>query len=212
MRSSHRTPSCPTSNEVSELRGPSFRSRPATSHNSGRRIIGQPSQHSQREATMGTGGIGPCVAKRPETRVPIGDRGKGVQEIPRRACQPVEPGHHQDIASADLVEGLAELGAVGLYAARSLTEHFFTSSLGELAHLRVHALTVGGYPWIAVDHGIFMHLVNAPEKPPDFNASILVHASRAWRWSWLTERQPSKLMYRPAAVSPLWPQHLLRPI
>jgi hypothetical protein len=79
----------------------------------------------------------------PETRFAIGDRGEGVQEIPGRACQPVEPGHHQHIAAVDSLERLAELGAVGLRAARCLTEHLFASSLGELADLCVHALTVG---------------------------------------------------------------------
>ena len=76
---------------------------------------------------MRAGGIGPRVAKRSETRLAIGDRGEGVQEIPRRACQPVEPGHHQHIAGVDLVERLAELGAVGLCAARCLAEDLFAS-------------------------------------------------------------------------------------
>jgi hypothetical protein len=60
-----------------------------------------------------------------------------------RPRQPVEPGHHQHVAGVDLVESLAELGSVGLCAARGLTEHLFASSPGELAQLRVDALTVG---------------------------------------------------------------------
>jgi hypothetical protein len=92
---------------------------------------------------MWAGGIGPRVAKRPETRFAISDRGEGVQEIPCRTGQPVEPGHHQHIAGVDLLERLSELGAIGLRSARRLAEHLFASSLGELAHLRVYALTVG---------------------------------------------------------------------
>jgi hypothetical protein len=41
----------------------------------------------------------------------------------------------------NVLEGPAELGPVGLRAARCVAEHLFASSLGELAHLRLHALT-----------------------------------------------------------------------
>ena len=92
---------------------------------------------------MRAGGIGPRIDEGPEACFAIGDRGEGVQEIPGRACQPVEPGHHQHIAGVDLLERLAQLAAVGLRAARCLTKHFFGSGLGELTNLCVHAMAVG---------------------------------------------------------------------
>jgi hypothetical protein len=73
----------------------------------------------------------------------IGDHGEGIEKIPRRSRQPVEPGHHQHIIGVDLLERLAQLGAVSPRAARCLAEYLFASRLGELAHLGVNALTVG---------------------------------------------------------------------
>ena len=58
------------------------------------------------------------------------------------AGQAVEPGHHQHVAGVELVERLAKLAAIGLGPAGCLAEHLLASRLGELAHLRLDALTV----------------------------------------------------------------------
>ncbi len=92
---------------------------------------------------MGVRGVRPCVAKRAEAGFAFGDRGEGVQQISGRARQTVKPGHHQHITGLELVERFAELAAVGLGAARGFAEHLLASGLGELTHLRAHALTVG---------------------------------------------------------------------
>jgi len=52
----------------------------------------QPAQHRQHEATVRRRGIGPCVTKGTEPGLAVGDRGKGIEKIPRRSRQPVEPG------------------------------------------------------------------------------------------------------------------------
>jgi len=52
-----------------------------------------------------------------------GDRGEGIQEIPCRSRQPIKPSDHQDIASIELVERLAQVGAVAFGTARRLTKH-----------------------------------------------------------------------------------------
>lgn len=39
-----------------------------------------------------------------ETASCVGDHGEGVQHLPRRSGQAIEPGHHQHVASGELVE------------------------------------------------------------------------------------------------------------
>jgi hypothetical protein len=55
-------------------------------------------------------------------------------------------------AGVELVQQPVKLRAVGLRSARHFAEHLFASSLGELAHLGVNALAVGGYPRATVFH------------------------------------------------------------
>jgi hypothetical protein len=78
---------------------------------------------------MRAGGIGPGVGEGPEARFAVGDHGEGIEKIPRRSRQPVEPAHHQHIIGVDLLERLAQLGAVSLRAARCLAEYLFASAL-----------------------------------------------------------------------------------
>ena len=177
MRTSHRMPWHPISSDVSGLGRRSFRIQQATPHNHGLRIISQAPQYSQHEAPMRARGVGPCVAERAEPGLAVGDRGKGVQEIPCRSGQAIEPGHHQHVAGVDLVERLAQLVAVGLGPARCLAEHLLASGLGQLTDLCLDALTVRRYPRVPVFHGFDMHLINAPEKLLSFNGSILVQNS-----------------------------------
>jgi hypothetical protein len=77
----------------------------------------------------------------------------------------------------ELVKRLAKLAAVRLGSAGRLAEHLLASGLGELAHLRLDALAVRRYPRIPVFHDLDVHLINAPEKPLNFNAPILVRHS-----------------------------------
>ena len=51
-------------------------------------------------------GARPRVAERAEPGLAVGDRGKGIEEIPRRA---VEPRHYQHVAGVELVKRLAQL-------------------------------------------------------------------------------------------------------
>jgi hypothetical protein len=80
--------------------------------------------------------------------------------------------------ASELVEQATKLCAVGLRPARHFAEHLFASRLGELAHLGVNALAVGGYPRVAVFHTRLMAVTYAIEKPfsdqsPNFLAYFL---------------------------------------
>jgi hypothetical protein len=76
--------------------------------------LGEAAQPSEHQATMGGGGVGPGIAQRPEPRLLLGDRREGVEQIPGRSCQPVQPGHHQHVVRLDRLQRAAKLGAVGL--------------------------------------------------------------------------------------------------
>jgi hypothetical protein len=71
----------------------------------------------------------------------------------------------------------AELRAVGLGAARHLAEHLRASCLGELAYLRLDALSVGRDPGVAVDHARLMAVFYAKEKPNETNIEKPLHYS-----------------------------------
>jgi len=77
----------------------------------------------------------------------------------------------------DFEEKPAKLWPVGLGAARHFAEHLFASGLGELAHLGVNALAVGGYPRIAVFHASLMAVIYAKKKPFWIKAVIFLHNS-----------------------------------
>jgi hypothetical protein len=73
------------------------------------------------------GAVGPSVVERPETRLAVGDLGEGIDEIPRRSRQTVEPCHDQHVAGGELFDRAPELAAVGLGSARHLAEHLFAA-------------------------------------------------------------------------------------
>src|SRR5271166_6065508 len=77
-----------------------------------------------------------------------------------------------------LVEQPAKLRAVGLGSARHFAEHLLASGLGQLAHLSVNALAVGGYPRVAVFHASLMAITYAKEKPFQINGLIFFHNSQ----------------------------------
>ena len=54
--------------------------------------LGQPAQHRQHEATVQRRGIGPTVTEGTKAGLAVGDPGQGVEKVPCRLCQPVEPG------------------------------------------------------------------------------------------------------------------------
>lgn len=67
---------------------------------------------------------------------------------------------------------LAKLGTVGLGTASCFAKHLFASGTGHWRSL--DTLAIGGDPRLRVFHALDLRLVNAPEKPRNFNASILV--------------------------------------
>ena len=95
----------------------------------------------------------------------FGDRVERVEQVARRARQPVKARHHQHVAGGELVERAAQLRAVGLGAAGSLAKHLLGSGGAQLLHLRVNALAVRRYSCIAVNHALLMHVISAQKKP-----------------------------------------------
>jgi hypothetical protein len=84
-------------------------------------------------------GVGPRVADGFETGFLGGNRRERIQQIAGGSGQPRDAQH---VALLKLVEQPAKLCTVGLRAARHFAVHFFTSGLGQLAHLGANALTV----------------------------------------------------------------------
>jgi hypothetical protein len=74
----------------------------------------------------------------------------------------VEPGEHA-----------AELGAIGLRAARHFAEHLARADGPELAHLGVNALAVGRNPCVAIFYGVILHRTFAPETPKAIKGTTL---------------------------------------
>ena len=95
---------------------------------------------------MRGGGVGPCVAERAETSLLAGDLRERVQQIVRRARQPVEPGHHEHVAGVELVDRAAKLRPVGLGPARDFADYLIRPVLPECGDLSGTALAVGRYP------------------------------------------------------------------
>src|ERR671914_209601 len=65
---------------------------------------------------------------------------------------------------------------------RHLPKHFLASGLSQLAHLRLNALTVRGYPCIAVNHAPIIHRIYATKKLNSFSALILLQNSSLAQW------------------------------
>ncbi len=66
--------------------------------------LGQTAQDGEHQAAVGCSGVGPGVAQGPESGLAAGDRRQGVEEIAGGAGQPVQPGHHQHVASRQVIE------------------------------------------------------------------------------------------------------------
>jgi len=87
--------------------------------------------------------------------------------------------HHQHVAIAELVNGAAQLGAVGLRAARRFRQDLLGSGGAKLLHLSVNALAVGRDSRIAVNHGSIIHRIYATKKDEQRYCAI----ETAWRAS-----------------------------
>jgi hypothetical protein len=68
-------------------------------------------------------------------------------------AQAVEPRDHEHVAGVELGENAAQLGAVGLRAARGLAPNLLRAGRAQLLHLCIDTLAVGRYSCVAPDHG-----------------------------------------------------------
>ena len=75
--------------------------------------LGQPAQHGQHQPPVGDGGGGPCVAKRPETGLALGDGGQRVQHVACRSGEAIDTRHHQHVAGAPDALGRSRMPQLG---------------------------------------------------------------------------------------------------
>ena len=87
-----------------------------------------------------------------KARALAGDRGKRVQQVAGRAGKPVKARHHQHVTLIELVEGAAQLAAVGSRAACRLSKDLLGSGGARLLDLTVNALAIGRVSRVAVIH------------------------------------------------------------
>src|SRR3546814_811980 len=73
--------------------------------------LGDAGEHGQDHAPRRAGGIGPWLIKRLESGLLFSDPFGDAKQLAGRAGETIEPGDHQDIVLAQLVEQLLEFGA-----------------------------------------------------------------------------------------------------
>ncbi|VTZ51613.1 hypothetical protein MPC4_400014 [Methylocella tundrae] len=127
--------------------------------------LGKPAQNREHQTSVRGRRVGPCVIEGTKARALAGDCRQRVQEVARRARQPVEARHGQNVAPGNLADDAAQLGAVSFRAARRFPEDLLGSGGAQLLDLRVEALAVRRYPCIAINHRPLMHLIYATKKP-----------------------------------------------
>jgi len=72
-----------------------------------------------------------AVAQRAESGLPVGDGGRGVQQVAGGSRQPVKPRHHQHVTGLERIDHTAKLRPVGLGSAyMHVAEHLLASGLG----------------------------------------------------------------------------------
>ena len=135
----------------------------------------QPAKHGQHQPPVCCGGVGPCVGNGAEARPLVGNGFQGVQQVERRTRQPVESRHQKHVTGGQMVKSAAKLGAVSLRTACHLAEHLDGSGSGQGRDLRFDALTVRGYPCIAVNHARIMTVTYAKESPFRINGLGFLH-------------------------------------
>src|SRR5258708_3797596 len=114
---------------------------------------------------MGGRRVGPGVAQRPKTGLPVRDGGENVEKVAGGPSEAVEARHHHHVVGSEPVERPTKLRAVGLGPACCLPIDLFGSGGLKLLDLSVHALAVRRYPCIPVNHGTIMHRNYATKKP-----------------------------------------------
>src|SRR5262249_47964062 len=80
-------------------------------------------QHGQHETAMRSRSVGPRIAERPEASAFLAEQVDDPQQVERRARQPVELGHDQDVASLKLIERALQFRPLGGNAGHLLAEY-----------------------------------------------------------------------------------------
>src|SRR5262249_12141273 len=91
----------------------------------------------------------------------LGDRIEDIEQVASRACQPVEPRHHQHVAVLKPADRLGQLWPVGLCARSLLLEDVATASRLQLGNLAGKVLVARTHPRITENSHFFLPLLKA---------------------------------------------------
>jgi len=84
--------------------------------------LGEAAQHRDHQASVRLRGVGPVIGQRLERRATLTDLVQHIEQIARRASEPIKPADDQGVALTECGDGLAELRAVGACAGLLLGE------------------------------------------------------------------------------------------
>src|SRR5262249_50677096 len=108
-------------------------------------------QHGQHETAMRSRSVGPRIAERLEASAFLADQVDDPQQVERRARQPVELGHDQDVASLKLIERALQFRPVGGNAGHLLAEYPLNACGQEQRLLRRQRLPGRGDAGVSID-------------------------------------------------------------
>src|SRR5262249_55744577 len=97
-------------------------------------------QHGQHETAMRSRSVGPRIAERLEASAFLADQVDDPQQVERRARQPVELGHDQDVANLKLIERALQFRSLGGNAGHLLAEYPLSACGQEQRLLRRQSL------------------------------------------------------------------------
>lgn len=104
--------------------------------------LGEPTQHRHHQPTVGRRRVGPGVGERTEARATGRHFFQHLEEIARRACQPIKTGDYENIARTKPADRSLETRAIAAGTARRLPHDLGAASGRKLFGLTGKALVV----------------------------------------------------------------------
>src|SRR5262249_20618907 len=108
-------------------------------------------QHGQHETAMRSRSVGPRIAERLEASAFLADQVDDPQQVERRARQPVELGHDQDVANLKLIERALQFRSLGGNAGHFLAEYPLSACGKEQRLLRRQSLPGRADAGVSID-------------------------------------------------------------
>ena len=137
----------------------------------------KPAQHREHQPPVRCCRVGPSIREGPEPRTGLGGRVQDVEEVPRRAGQPIQPRDQQHIPSTQRRDSAAYCNARAL---RSVTAHETFSAKTCAAPAAVSAAHCASSVWPSVLTLAYPMIIAALHFAPEFRSEISLsdqHAS-----------------------------------